>query len=261
MSHSEHRHPVRPTITTTTAGGSHDGEDDYAVMPTSTEDQGTQRETLPEANEPTDAQSEGEQGDEEAQPVRQGSVPVKPTLEVREKHRITHRPYRRWCRHCQEGQAIGDGHKASQNEPLFPIIGVDYFYLTPGGEVVTNDQVEEGEESENVKCLMIRDRMTKCIFAMVIPQKGVDQDRWVVKQVVEAIEWLGHSKVLVKNDQERALVSLVREALKDLKVLDVGASEEMSARYDSQSNGATEVGVKLVRGPFRTLRLDLESRL
>ena len=125
---------------------------------------------------------------------------------------------------------------------------------------MAKDDVDENDE-DNVKCLLIRDRMTKCMFAMVVPQKGVDPDRWVVKQVVEAIEWLGHAKVLVKNDQERALVALVREALKDLKVRDIGASEEESARYDSQSNGATETGVRMIRGPFRALRLDLEQRL
>ena len=37
--------------------------------------------------------------------------------------------------------------------------------------------------------------------------------------------------------------------------------EESSAAYDSQSNGGVEVGVKLVRGMFRTLKLCLEARL
>ena len=32
-------------------------------------------------------------------------------------------------------------------------------------------------------------------------------------------------------------------------------------RYDSQSNGMTEVGVMLVRGLFRTLKLCLESSI
>ena len=36
---------------------------------------------------------------------------------------------------------------------------------------------------------------------------------------------------------------------------------ETSAKYDSKSNGGTEVGVRLVRGVYRTLRLCLEARL
>jgi hypothetical protein len=196
----------------------------------------------------------------EAQDVRAGTVPMKPTASEVERHRITHYPYRRWCRECLEGQAVGDGHKASPSEPLYPIIGVDYFYITKDSKFVS-----KGEEAESlegaIKCIIMRDRMTKCIFAMVVPQKGVDEDKWVVRQVVAAIEWLGHSKVLIKSDQERALVSLVKEALKDLKVKDIAASDEESAKYESQSNGATEAGVRLVRGSFRTLRLDLERRL
>ncbi len=82
---------------------------------------------------------------------------------------------------------------------------------------------------------------------MVVPQKGVDQDRWVVQQIVEVIEWLGHAKVLLKSDQERALLALVREALKDLKVLDISASDEESAKYDSQSNWSMEAGIRIVR--------------
>ena len=36
---------------------------------------------------------------------------------------------------------------------------------------------------------------------------------------------------------------------------------EHSAAYDSQGNGGTEVGIKILRGQFRTLKLCLESRL
>ena len=36
---------------------------------------------------------------------------------------------------------------------------------------------------------------------------------------------------------------------------------EESAAYDSQSNGLTEVGVRLVRGMFRTIKLCLEERI
>ena len=67
---------------------------------------------------------------EETQDVKVGTVPVKPTAAEVERHRIAHYPYRRWCRECLEGQAVGDGHKASPSQPLFLIIGVDYFYIT-----------------------------------------------------------------------------------------------------------------------------------
>jgi len=156
---------------------------------------------------------------------------------------------------------VGEGHRSSPSEPLYPIIGFDYFFITKDSKVLTKNEAADLGEDEAVKCLVIRDRMTKCVFAVVVPQKGVDQDRWVVQQIVQVVEWLGHAKVLLKSDQEKAILAVVREALKDLKVLDISASDEESVRYDSQSNGATEVGVRLIRGPFRTHRLDLERRL
>ena len=41
----------------------------------------------------------------------------------------------------------------------------------------------------------------------------------------------------------------------------VNVQTESPVEYDSQSNGAIEVGIKIVRGMFRTLKLCLEARL
>ena len=78
------------------------------------------------------------------------------------------------------------------------------------------------------------------------------------------VMWLGHTKVIVHSDNEPALQTLITESLDALRVkthnIDQIATEHPAA-YDSQSNGGTEVGVKLVRGLFRTLKLCLESRI
>ena len=64
-------------------------------------------------NDNRDQQHDEEQAhDEEAQDVKAGVVPLKPSAAEVERHRITHHPYRRWCRECLEGQAVGDGHRA-----------------------------------------------------------------------------------------------------------------------------------------------------
>ena len=46
----------------------------------------------------------------------------------------------------------------------------------------------------------------------------------------------------------------------EIKTLDQ-VGQEHSPAYDSQSNGSTEIGIQLVRGLFRTVRLCLEERL
>ena len=113
------------------------------------------------------------------------------------------------------------------------------------------------------KCLLVRCIHTKDVFAHVVPQNGDDEDHYCARLAVADIQWLGHTKVLLKTDNERAIVALkhrVAKILKEYKSMDNVQTESPRA-YDSQSNGGTEVGVKLVRGLFRKLKLCLESRL
>ena len=69
--------------------------------------------------------------------------------------------------------------------------------------------------------------------------------------------------MILKTDNERAVVSLkhrVAKILKDWKAMG-DVQTESPAAYDSQPNGSFEVGVKIVRGFFRTMKLCLEARL
>ena len=215
------------------------------------------------------ADDEPEEAEQEVQEAKSGSVPSKPSSSEVERHRIAHFPYRNWCPECVMGQAIGRAHKTEKNASKIPIIGMDYFYINDKGELLTGQEAEgNGPELDDgadqrtlVKCLVLYDRYTKALFAFAVPQKGVDDERWIVKQVVEIVEWLGHSRIILKSDNERALVTLVRQALKDLRVQDVSGSSEHSADYDSQANGGTETAVRMIRGPFRSMRLDLEKRI
>ncbi len=68
---------------------------------------------------------------------------------------------------------------------------------------------------------------------------------------------------MMKSDNEPGLVNLVKAALLKIKC-EVGvdqASREHSFEYDSRSNGGTEIGIRNVRGLFRTLKLCLEKRI
>ena len=54
-----------------------------------------------------------------------------------------------------------------------------------------------------MKCIVIRDYPSKNVFGHVIPSKGVDEDRYTVSLVVQAIQWLGHVRIIVKSDNEK----------------------------------------------------------
>ena len=126
---------------------------------------------------------------------------------------------------------------------------------------------------EIIKCLLIRCFESKNVFAHYVPVKGADEDDYAAGLVSTAVLWLGHIEVILTGDNEPALQAMVERAMQLLRVKvsqPSGDSSritlkrstvEKSAPYDSQSNGGTEVGVMLIRGLFRTLKLCLEANL
>jgi len=157
-----------------------------------------------------------------------------------------------------------------------PIIGVDYFFLTKGG-VHTRKELEfsmtpEGEEEleaarsrgDLVKYLLVRCFQQKAVFAHLVPQKGFDDKNIACDFVLGDLEWLGHTRLIMKSDNEPAVKALVARVIElvnvECKDFDQ-VSKEQSAAHDSQSNGGTEVGIRLVRGLLRTIKLCLEARI
>ncbi len=225
----------------------------------------------------------GEQGDEEiqieaeedVQPLRPAHSPETPTAKMMEEHRYNHIPYRDWCKWCLMGRGRGMQHRHADSSWI-AVVGLDYFYITAGGvklrkeldqtdDDAGNAALEEERKAGNiVKCIMVRCTKSKNLFAHVVPYKGAGEDRFVAELVTRDVEWLGHTRLIIKADNEPALRTLVMQSLEEirLKCVDIdNISTENPPKYDSQSNGGTEVGVQLVRGIFRTLKLCLESRI
>ena len=207
--------------------------------------------------------------EEECQTVKPVKAPDQPTPAELEEHRITHLPYRSWCEHCIRGRGIGQRHHRSTPASSIPIVAVDYFFMTKNS-LLTPDECraalgggmdEAIQKGDIVKCLMMKCSVTRAELAIVLGKKGLDQ--YVVDRIVAFVRWLGHVKLVMKSDNERAVVALVRESLKAMRVeLDIEtASEEHSPAYDSQANGMVENGIRNTRGLFRTLRSCLQGRL
>ena len=74
------------------------------------------------------------------------------------------------------------------------------------------------EETSEVRILAAKCHSTKCVFAHVIPQKGIDPKLYVVDRLRRDILWLGHNKIVLKSDNERAIVSLLTTTLKALRI-------------------------------------------
>ena len=207
---------------------------------------------------------------DDVEPVKVAPDPGKPSERQISEHRLTHLPYRLWCRWCVLGRGRGMQHRAC-DKSLVPIIGIDYFFLTSGGlrtrqelEMSNEEVTQAREQGKLAKCLLLRCYASKILFGHVVPRKGLDEDGIVVTMILKDLEWLGHTRVIVKADGEPAIQALARRAIElakvDLKDL-TQVSKEDPAAYDSMSNGGTEVGVGLLRGQFRTIKLCLEQRV
>ena len=74
-----------------------------------------------------------------------------------------------------------------------------------------------------------------------MPTKGADE--YAVAELKNDVIGSGFTEVLVRSDNEPAILALKESAATALKLADVNAKTEESALYDSQSNGLAESAV------------------
>jgi hypothetical protein len=126
----------------------------------------------------------------------------------------------------RHGRGVGRPDAASTTESPVPIVGMDCVYITKEGvrrrDEVTKELGGEGDEAitqamvnvEFLKRLLVRFLQGKNVFAHVVLQKSDDEDHYFSKLAVADIEWLGHTKIIIKTDNERAIMALTRRAAK-----------------------------------------------
>ena len=228
-----------------------------------------------QGEEPQGLEDQDEVEAEEVQPAKKAPDPVLPSPAEIEAHRETHLPFRSWCLDCMLARSMGELHKRRQEgrTSTVPVVAMDYFFMTSSEVYLTKEEAgyqtddavkEASEAGKIVKCMIVKCTDTKAVVAFTVPQKGVDPDRYASTRIAKFIEWLGHTKVILKADGEPAIKALVRDALKILRVSTADlqqASEEHSPEYDSKSNGAAEGAIRRLRELFRTIRSCLQRRL
>ena len=120
--------------------------------------------------------------------------------------------------------------------------------------------------------MVMLDHGTEMTYSSVVPKKGVHA--YAVVRCCNDLSLLGHSKLILKSDNEPAILAL-KEAIQaesSQKIELTGRVKqegeknkcivpEESAAYDSRSNGRIESNIKWVQGQIRTLKSSLESRI
>ena len=233
---------------------------------------------MPMEGEANDGGGDGlDEEDQEVEPQRTAPDPRLPTEAEVDDHRIDHTPFRIWCEWCRRARGLGEqrGRGAGEVHHI-PVIAMDYFFLTKDsletresltrsgyprsaeGEAQLLNDIQEGVV---VKGILLKDLKSKAIFAWLVPCKGCDANGFVVDRLSTAIKWLGYTNLLVKSDNEPAILALLRDTLRAIRVDVDEAKEEHSLPYDSQANGGVENGIRNMRGMFRSIRCCLEDRL
>ena len=129
---------------------------------------------------------------------RKAREPREPTDEERRRHETTHLPFRSWCPYCVRGRMANLPHRdlAPPGQGAVPEVAMDYCFLSK----------EEGSRSLIV--LVTKDRGSKAIIANPVLCKGRAFED-TVEQAALNIRRFGHlGKVLLKTDNEHALVDL-----------------------------------------------------
>ena len=85
---------------------------------------------------------------------------------------------------------------------------------------------------------------------------------FAAERIVEDIVYLCHTRVILRSDNETALVALFGDALKGLRIQQLdSAAASGTVPYDPQTAGAAEVSVRKRKGQVRAMHLTLDRLL
>ena len=92
-----------------------------------------------------------------------------------------------------------------------------------------------------------------------VPSKATSMDKFAAERIFEDIVYLGHTRVILRSDNEPALVALVGDALKGLRIqlLDSAAAEG-PVPDNPQTAGAAEVSERNFKCQVRAMHLTLD---
>ena len=110
-----------------------------------------------------------------------------------------------------------------EEDQRIAVISIDYMFLNDNREDVSHKEEDkhDGEETaedegnaSGMPILVVKDRKTKMVFARVVPEKGTHP--YVVKRLASDLSMLGYNKLVLKSDNEPAIVAS-KNAVKQVK--------------------------------------------
>ena len=96
--------------------------------------------------------------------------------------------------------------------------------------ILARHELEEHERTGAQTDLAGHCSATGALFAHAVTRKGTDDEGFIVEQLRQDVLWLGHSRIIIRSDNEPALAQLVEMKLTVLKLSGVSsaASKDLS---------------------------------
>ena len=118
-------------------------------------------------------------------------------------HEMTHIPFRVWCPHCIAARAKSMKHiiEKYKDEHRLPSLGLDYAFLNK------TDNANLGISS--ITTLVAKDSKSKYLFGIPVPRKGLNEEEYATRMLLRAIQFLGYGRLILKSDQEPAIVKVL----------------------------------------------------
>ena len=172
-------------------------------------------------------------GNAEAEAVQRRAFPspYMPTLLEIRQHKTNHLPCQSWCDECVEAFAREwpHLHRHGPSDRMIPIIHMDYASPSEKGLFRLSELSEEDCEHA-VRVIVGYCSSPRSPFMHVVPSKATSVDKFASERIVEDIVYLGHTRVILRSDNEPALVALVGYAITGLRMqrLDSAAAKGSS---------------------------------
>ena len=199
------------------------------------------------------------------------TTPPSPTTAEWISHQITHMPYKPWCPICVKNAATNIPHRMTHHSRGVAMFSMDYMFMTQ----------KPNEEDLMYPILVIKEKISNGVWALPVIRKGAYKSK-IIKRVIEVINSVGSPKIIIKSDQEPAIVDLQKDVRKELwnEIIEItkqakGIKEgkikddfikptggevilENSPVGESQSNGFIENGIREVQNQVRKFKNQLE---
>ena len=139
-----------------------------------------------------------------------------------------------------KGKLDAHGNIGAEEEHTIPHLSMDYCFM---GQ----------DESKTLPILVLKDHRHKVVFSNVVPSKGTQHD-YCVKQLHHNISQMGYPKLLLKTDQEPAILDLRKACVRLCNLDNIEILREESPVAEHPANGVVEQAVQAVEGQVRTLK-------